>query len=270
MREPAPADIARLEAEASAAEATLAQEIAEAESDAAEIAGALREVRSRLEEHAAHGASGLDSVIRALTELAVPAVPMREHELRRLEARADALRARMWVVSAMREDLRRFGFELGECIKLNDAGNEILALLVEQPRSNTRPRLERIRAVTANLTPRAARESDGPRRQQPRIRLETTIDLHSLSNFYTGLTENISDGGLFLATDDSFEPGSEVELAFSLVGGVDVRARGVVRWHRTETEELSAGVGIAFTQLSEDAREAIQRFLARREPIYHD
>ena len=38
---------------------------------------------------------------------------------------------------------------------------------------------------------------------------------------------------------------------------------------RAETERLSAGVGIAFTYLSEPAREAIQHFITRREPIYH-
>lgn len=270
MKDPTHAELARLEEEARAAEASLAQEIAEAVSDASEVANTLREVRFKLEEAEARGATGLGPVLTALRGAVAPDVPLVGHESRSLEARADALRARLWVVSAMRHDLRRFTFELGETIKLTDAGREQLAKLAEQPRVAVRPRIDRIRTITADLTGRVTPDSpSAPRRQQPRIRLETAIDLHSRSNFFTGYTENISDGGLFFATRETFAPGTEVELAFSLPGGVEIRAKGEVRWQRAETERLSAGVGIAFTYLSEPAREAIQHFITRREPIYH-
>ncbi len=268
MKEVTPAEITRLEDEARVAENELAREIAEAESDAIEVAGALREVRMRLEEEQLRGASGLDAVLTSLRRTTPPVVPLEHHRARVLETRADALRARIWIVSAMRDDLKRFTFDLGDCVKLNDEAREALTRAAEQPRINVRPRLERLRAITADLTIRSGSEvATNPRRLKPRIRLETAIDLHSKSNFFTGYTENISDGGIFLATEDPFVEGTEVDLAFTLPGGVEVRARGTVRWVRDETEGLSRGVGIAFTYLSPSAQEAIQSFLLKREPI---
>lgn len=271
MKDLTPEDIVRLEDEARTAENALAQEIAEAESDAVEVTSTLREVRMRLEEEQLRGASGLDGVIAALRKTQPPLVPLEHHLARVLETRADALRARLWIVSAMRDDLKRFTFELGTCIKLSDEAREALTRLAEQPRINIRPRIERIRAVTADLV--AARNASepvtSPRRLKPRIRLETAIDLHSSSNFFTGVTENISDGGLFLATDVPFVEGTEVDLAFSLPGGVEVRARGIVRWIRDGSDGLSRGVGVAFTFLSDSAQDAVEAFLSKREPIIH-
>jgi len=268
MKEGTRAEMSRLEEEARVAENELAHEIAEAQSDAIEVGGALREVRMRLEEEQLRGAAGLDSVLASLRRAVPPVVPLEHHRARALETRADALRARIWIVSAMRDDLKRFTFELGDCIKLSDEARDALTRLAEQPRINLRPRLERIRAVTSDLAIRSGSEVvTNPRRLKPRIRLETAIDLHSQSNFFTGYTENISDGGLFLATDDPFVEGTEVDLAFTLPGGVEVRARGAVRWVRDEGDGLSRGVGVAFTYLSPSAHEAIQSFLLKREPI---
>lgn len=270
MKEMTQVEITRLEDEARVAENELAREIAEAESDAVEVAGALREVRMRLEEEQLRGANGLDAVLGSLRNAVPPLVPLEHHSARVLETRADALRARIWIVSAMRDDLKRFTFELGDCVKLNDEAREELARLAEQPRINVRPRLERIRAVTADLAIRTGSEvATNPRRLKPRIRLETSIDLHSQSNFYTGYTENISDGGLFLATHEPFVVGTEVDLAFTLPGAVEIRARGAVRWIRDEADGLSRGVGVAFTYLSPSAHDAIQHFLSKREPIIH-
>ncbi len=285
MRDVREEEIERLEAEAFAAESELAREIADADSDATEVAGALREVRLRLEEEQLRGASGVDALITALYAATAPTVPLDNHHARLREVRLDALRARLWVVSAMRDDLKRFTFELGDAIKLCDEGRDALQRLAEQPRINVRPRLERIRAITADLAARAATESatSHPRRMLPRLKLETAIDLHSQSNFYTGHTENISDGGLFLATDADFEVGTEVDLVFTVpdvrapldalgrasAAGIEIRARGVVRWSRDESSGFSPGVGIAFTYLSRSAHEAIQDFLTLREPIIH-
>ena len=115
--------------------------------------------------------------------------------------------------------------------------------------------------LTAHLPPDPRK-----RRRDPRMRLETEVDLKSDSNFFVGQSQNISDGGLFFATPDHPPTGTEVDLAFSLPGGVEVRARGVVRWARERVGDSPAGVGIAFTALSPDAQKAIAWFLSQREP----
>jgi uncharacterized protein (TIGR02266 family) len=272
MRDHDDDELARLEAEAVAAEEALEAELAEAQSDQAEVQSALRELRLRLEEEQSRGATGIDAMLQNLRHLEAPGVPLEAHRARVAETRLDALRARNWVVTALREDLRRFTFELGECVKLADTARATLTKLAEQPRINVRPRLERIRAVTTDLSARGVQNepSNAPRRKRPRIRMETEIDLQSASNLFTGYSENISQGGLFIATDDTFELGTEVDLAFTLPGGVDVRARGEVKWHREESDDVTAGVGISFTQISDAARAAVERFLELREPIYHE
>lgn len=262
-------DIEQAEQQASQAEAALRALIAEHEADAAEVAYTLRELRMRVEEEIRREARGLEELFEKLKVASAPTVPTERHDARVLEARADAVRARTWVVAAMHDDLKRFTFELGDAVTLADEAREALQRVAETPRLNMTRRFERIRAVTADLVlERAAARLPKPRRQQPRVRLETAIDLHSDSNFFRGTSENISDGGVFVATSENIPVGTEVDLAFTLPDGVEIRGRGQVRWHRAEGEEGGGvGLGVQFVNLSGAAHDAVQNFLGLREPM---
>ncbi len=108
------------------------------------------------------------------------------------------------------------------------------------------------------------------RRAVRRVDLEVGIGFHSESNFYTGFSGDISEGGLFVATYDLLPVGTEVNLSFWLPDGQEVTTRGRVAWVRRAQGEQPPGMGIRFVALSDEARDAIGRFVARREPIFHD
>ncbi len=53
-------------------------------------------------------------------------------------------------------------------------------------------------------------------RAAERFDLEVTVDLESDHNFYTGLTQNISSGGVFIATHHLRRIGDRITLKFTL------------------------------------------------------
>ena len=100
--------------------------------------------------------------------------------------------------------------------------------------------------------------------------MQAAVDLHSDSNFFTGFSTNISEGGLFIATVQTVELGTEVDLNFSL-GEQKLTVRGVVRWVREvndNTPDIFPGVGIQFVNLDPATAGAIQQFVAAREPMF--
>ena len=110
------------------------------------------------------------------------------------------------------------------------------------------------------------------RRKSPRVALETTVNMASDSNFYTGFSEDISDGGIFVATYSLQPIGTSVELSFGLPGGFSVNARGNVRWIRDifDVDDQSyPGMGISFDELSTEDKALIEQFMRKRSPIFY-
>ncbi len=109
------------------------------------------------------------------------------------------------------------------------------------------------------------------RREADRVVLEVELGLASDSNFYTGLTMDVSTGGVFVATYQLLSMGALVELAFDLPGGHRVKVDGEVRWLRqSSANDSMPGMGIAFGALQRDDLEAIEAFCRARTPLYHD
>ena len=97
-------------------------------------------------------------------------------------------------------------------------------------------------------------------RASKRISIEVELHLASDSHFFSGLSGDISEGGVFVSTYRALAQGSLVDLEFSLPGSEHpLRARGEVRWHRDATPHGPPGVGISFDELSDDDREVIHR-----------
>ena len=113
-------------------------------------------------------------------------------------------------------------------------------------------------------------------RQAERHDVEVSVDLESDSNFYTGLTQNISAGGLFIATHQIKRVGDHVRLKFTLPGsgGRTVECDTEVRWirensslHRTDG---ASGMGVRFLDLSPEDSAAIEGFIRSRESLFYD
>lgn len=107
------------------------------------------------------------------------------------------------------------------------------------------------------------------RRSFPRFALEVDIGMFSESNFYAGLTEDISEGGLFVATHAPLAVGTKVNVRFTLPAVREIETEGTVVWVRQPVAG-NPGMGIQFKQLSPEDAATIQRFIAKRPPLYHE
>jgi uncharacterized protein (TIGR02266 family) len=112
-------------------------------------------------------------------------------------------------------------------------------------------------------------------RASERFDLEVKVDLESDHNFYTGLTQNISSGGLFIATHHLRKIGDQITLKFTLPGSEKVVAvETEVRWIRENSAlmrtESGTGMGVRFINLSAEAKAVIDSFVQSRESLYYD
>lgn len=108
-------------------------------------------------------------------------------------------------------------------------------------------------------------------RVSPRVKMSAQVDFSSESNFYQGFSANISEGGLFVTTLKLLPLGTEVDLAFSLPSGERINTRGVVRWTRETNDavpDMLDGMGLQFLGLEPHEREAIERFVEQRDPLF--
>lgn len=140
-------------------------------------------------------------------------------------------------------------------------------------------KLEPAEANEANEGNEDAKRSDEPSPEAPffeqrtsqRVSVAVDIHLSSESHFYSGLSGDISEGGLFVSTYRPLSVGSEVDVEFSLPGTErPVHARGEVRWIREHSAEQPRGVGIAFETLSDEDRDEIHSFCSSRPPLYYE
>jgi len=91
------------------------------------------------------------------------------------------------------------------------------------------------------------------------------------THFFAAVSEDLTRGGLFVASSHLPLVGAPVGLAFDLPGGASVEARGTVCWVREE-ESSSAprGFAIEFTDIDADALRRIAEFCAARPPMFFD
>src|SRR6476660_8376414 len=92
-------------------------------------------------------------------------------------------------------------------------------------------------------------------RASERFDLEVKVDLESDHNFYTGLTQNISAGGLFIATHHIRKIGERITLKFSFPGSDQpIAVETEVRWIRENSAlhkvDGSSGMGVRFINLT--------------------
>jgi len=114
---------------------------------------------------------------------------------------------------------------------------------------------------------------EAERRQHPRHHTDLKITMLSEHNFFMGLSENMSEGGLFVATHDMQPIGTMVDLKFKLpMHDEPLEVRGEVRWVRPYSQDVEAapGMGVRFVGLTAEQGELIRAFLRSRPPIFYD
>jgi uncharacterized protein (TIGR02266 family) len=111
------------------------------------------------------------------------------------------------------------------------------------------------------------------RRSTQRMAIEADVGFQSDSNFYTGFTEDVSEGGLFVATYQLLDLGTETAVSFTLPDGHLVSAMCKVRWVRELNEmtpDMHPGMGLQFVSLSGEDKSAIEAFLSHRPAMFYD
>jgi uncharacterized protein (TIGR02266 family) len=112
------------------------------------------------------------------------------------------------------------------------------------------------------------------RRLEPRYTVVVAVTFESEHNFYTGLTSDLSGGGLFIATLQIRPVGECIQLRFTLPSTKEpIDAITEVRWVRQQAMPDGggeAGMGLRFLQLTPQAKEAIKDFLKKRESLFFD
>jgi hypothetical protein len=100
------------------------------------------------------------------------------------------------------------------------------------------------------------------RKRAPRIIAFLTVVLSEGTAHYVVDTENVSGTGLCLCPKQLFPVGTQLQLVFGRLPELPaITAQGIVRWH-----EGGKGVGVEFTSMSAEDRQALLKFVNSQSP----
>lgn len=124
----------------------------------------------------------------------------------------------------------------------------------------------------------AARKLDEELREEtriaPRATVYASVDLFSEHNFWTGLTMNVSEGGLFVATHTSVAVGTRLTLNLTLpFEDAPIVTVAEVRWTRAYSgqDDVPPGLGLQFVDTDARALAKIKKFVCTmREPLFFE
>ena len=113
------------------------------------------------------------------------------------------------------------------------------------------------------------------RRKTYRLESQVRVTSHSETNFFTGFTENITDGGLFICTAQPQPVGTIVDFDLVVQEGEEpIPVTGIVRWVRATPPgqgHTPPGMGIQFIGLSPLNMARLQKFISEtRESLFFD
>ncbi|MGZ3457778.1 MAG: TIGR02266 family protein [Archangium sp.] len=284
------AELARAEAELASQEAQLAAQLHRAAAEAESLSRRLTELRQQVSRVSAERLG--DEHVRVagsrLEAASAHTGSMDEARERALAARQEALEARRRASQEAQQALQTLQ-QLHTRAQQDVA--EVEAGLKRSAEAAARAQREREAAARAAQSRQAVQARPGAQvrpgamghgnttipepnplgARLSRVRMQAAIDLRSDSNFFTGFTTNIDEGGIFVATVRTVPRGTTVDVDLLLPGGRPMKVTGEVRWTREvndKTPELMPGVGVKFTHLPPEVASAISDFVATREPMF--
>jgi len=286
-------ELTRAETELSTLEARLAEQLARATAEASALATRLNQTRAALERVQAGPEADprLQQQAALLQAAEVPGLDVDAPREKALAARRAALEARRKAGQELQDALRAHQEQAAQVARAVADAETVVKFHVDAAAARVRAKQEvtaraqqeAVRARQAELARAAATaKAQGAvtpavdargleARRNGRVRMHTSIDTRSDSNFFIGFSMDISEGGIFIATVEPVALGTQVELDFTLPGGRPMKVTGVVRWVRESndrTPELMPGVGVQFTGLPSEVAHAITSFVATRDPMF--
>lgn len=110
-------------------------------------------------------------------------------------------------------------------------------------------------------------------RSGPRASIHIEVTVAGPHNFFRGFTEDISGGGLFIATHQFYPIGTEFNLTLTLEGQ-DIPVMARVAWIREDSPFMPAdaepGMGLQFVGLTIEQYAMIEEFIKKKDPIFFD
>ncbi len=112
------------------------------------------------------------------------------------------------------------------------------------------------------------------RRGAQRAAYDIHVGVSTKHRLFVGLVDNISNGGLFIATDEALNKGDRIEVRFRIPDqDHEFHKQGEVIWTRPYDElgngrNAQAGAGIKLLDLSDDERRILNSFIAQHEPLF--
>jgi uncharacterized protein (TIGR02266 family) len=115
---------------------------------------------------------------------------------------------------------------------------------------------------------------DDERRSSPRYQVQVEVGMQTENNFYTGLTQDLSGGGIFVATHQIRPVGERIKVLLTLPGQTQpFEILTEVRWVRGTSFSQGAedpGMGLRFLQMSQLAHNVIGEFIRQRDSLFFD
>lgn len=114
--------------------------------------------------------------------------------------------------------------------------------------------------------PQASAPDPTGRRKFQRTDIQLEVSLSVAERVAAGRTENLSPGGVFVATDFLLQVGQEIDVTITLPNDRKIVAHGQVRWvrERSAASAAPAGMGIQFEQI--EGRPLVESFLSAHPP----
>lgn len=110
-------------------------------------------------------------------------------------------------------------------------------------------------------------------RTNQRVDVEFEVTLTGPHIFFTGITMDISEGGVFIATHQIYSLGTEFKLNL-ILGSEKLEISSIVVWVRAEDSSRISGeeigMGLKFMNLDEKSLSVISAFIKKREPLLYD
>ena len=102
------------------------------------------------------------------------------------------------------------------------------------------------------------------RRRSPRVDVVLKVRFQSKEDLQEALIQNISQVGVYLATDTPFDAGYQFNMEIDLPGEKGtIKGRCEVAWvNEIEVEDYPKGMGVQFIDLTQKDQELLEGYLA--------
>ncbi|MCP4674403.1 MAG: TIGR02266 family protein [Deltaproteobacteria bacterium] len=108
-------------------------------------------------------------------------------------------------------------------------------------------------------------QNEDDERRHPRVdeRLVVCAKYGQVDEFVEQITDNISRGGIFIESEETYPQGTHLKFEIKLTGGQSVmRGEGKVVWRReTGLDGTPAGIGVKFTAMSKSSKALLSKIL---------